>query len=169
MKRLAGFLILFAFWVVTSGLFDPLHLGLGLLCAALVAVFSSDLLLPETIGAGTLLKTWRFLRYIPWLLYQVVLANFHVVYLVMFPGKIRPRIVHFTTGLTSDLARVTLANSITLTPGTITMDIDGREFYVHALSDKAARALLTGHMERRIAHVFLEPATGPRPVTPAES
>jgi len=71
--------------------------------------------------------------------------------------EIRPRIVHFRTNLNSDLARVMLANSITLTPGTITVDIDDREFYVHALSDKVAKDLLTGEMERRVSHVFLEP------------
>ena len=100
---------------------------------------------------------WRFLQYTPWLLYQIVLANLHVVYLVLFPSKIRPQIVRFKTTLTSDLSKVSLGNSITLTPGTITMDIDDGEFYVHALSDKVARDLLTGEMERRVARVFLEP------------
>ena len=70
---------------------------------------------------------------------------------------LRPQIVQFRTGLTSDLARVVLGNSITLTPGTITMDIDDDEFTVHAISDQAARSLRSGEMERRVGHVFLEP------------
>ena len=110
-----------------------------------------------TLTEKNLFGPWRFLRYIPWLLYQVVLANFHVVRLVIRPSLIRPQVVRFKTRLTSDLARVTLGNSITLTPGTITMGIEDGEFCVHALSDKAARDLLTGEMERRVAHVFLEP------------
>ena len=156
MRRLVVFAILFAFWLVFSGHFDALHLSLGLICAALVAVTSSDLLFPESPSARTPLKIWRYACYLPWLLYQVVLANLHVVYLVVFPHKIRPQIVRIKTGLTSDLALVTLANSITVTPGTITMDVDDGELCVHALSDKAAAALRSGDMERRVAHVFLE-------------
>ena len=168
LRRLAVFLILFAFWLILSGHVDPLHLILGLVCSALVAVFSYDLLLPDRPCPRRWLRAWRFLLFLPWLLYQIVLANLHVVYLVIFPHKIRPRIVRFKTSLTSDISKVTLGNSITLTPGTITMDIDDGEFYVHALSDKVARDLLSGDMERRVAHVFLEPEPEANPVTGPE-
>ena len=151
------FLILFAVWLVFSGHFDVLHLTLGLACSTLVAVFSSELLLPQTPSFRTAVTTGRVLRYLPWLLYQIVLANLHVVYLVWRPGQLRPQIVRFKTGLTSDLAKVVLGNSITLTPGTITMDIDDDEFTVHAVSDAAARSLRSEEMERRVGHVFLEP------------
>ena len=157
LQRFVVFLILFTFWLVLSGHYDALHFGLGFVCAGLVAFFSYDLLLSDTPSAETPRKVWRFLRYIPWLLCQVFLANLHVLHLIIYPRKIRPRIVRFRTNLNSDLAKVMLANSITLTPGTITMDIDDREFYVHALSDKVAKDLLTGEMERRVSHVFLEP------------
>ena len=133
------FLILFAVWLVFSGHFDALHLALGLACSALVAVLSSELLLPQTPSFRTAVTTWRVLRYLPWLLYQIVLANLHVVYLVWRPGQLRPQIVQFRTGLTSDLA------------------IDDDEFTVHAVSDQAARSLRSGEMERRVGHVFLEP------------
>lgn len=157
LKRLAVFLILFVFWLVFSGHYDFLHLSFGLCCAALVAIFSYDLFLPGATSPKKLLRMWRFLCYLPWLLYQVVLANLHVVHLVLRPRKIRPQIIRFKTTLTSDLSKVTLGNSITLTPGTITVDIDDGEFYVHALSDKVVRELVTGNMERRVARIFLEP------------
>ena len=112
MRRLVVFAILLAVWLVFSGHFDALHLSLGLVCAALVAVTSADLLLPESRSSRTPLKVWRYVCYLPWLLYQVVLANLHVVYLVIFPHKIRPQVVRIKTGLTSDLALVTLANSV---------------------------------------------------------
>lgn len=159
-RRFVVFIILFVFWLIFSGHYDAFHLSLGLICSALVATFSYDLLLPDVTSPNKLLKTWRFLCYTPWLLYQIVLANLHVVYLVIFPKKIRPRIVQFKTTLTSDLSQVSLGNSITLTPGTITMDIEEGEFYVHAISDKVANDLLTREMERRIAHVFCEPEPG---------
>jgi multicomponent Na+:H+ antiporter subunit E len=155
-RPLVVFVILYGFWLVFSGHYDAFHLGLGLLCAALVSFLSYDLLLPDVPSPNKLLKVWRFLRYLPWLLYQIVLANLHVVHLVLAPAKIRPQIIHFKTRLKSDLSKVTFGNSITLTPGTITLDIDDGEIYVHALSDKVARDLLTGEMERRVAHVFCE-------------
>ena len=163
LRRLAVFLILFAFWLVFSGHYDTLHLSLGLVCTSLVAVFSYDLLLPDVTLPTKLLSTWRFLQYIPWLFYRIVLANLHVVYLIFRPGEIRPRLIRFKTSLTGDLSRVTLGNSITLTPGTLTLDIDAGEFYVHVLSDKAAEDVVTGEMERRVAHVFLEPTAPERP------
>ena len=156
LRYLAVFLILFTFWLVFSGHYDPLHISLGLVCAAVVTRFSYDLLLKDVPSPGSLIKGWRFLLYVPWLLCQVVMANFHVVYLVIRPSQIRPRIVRFKTSLTSDLAKVVLGNSITLTPGTLTMNIDEGEFYVHAVSDKVATDLLAGDMERRVARVFGE-------------
>ncbi len=163
LRRLAVFLILFAFWLVFSGHYDTLHLSLGLVCTSLVAVFSYDLLLPDVTFPTKLLSTWRFLQYIPWLFYRIVLANLHVVYLIFRPSEIRPKLIRFKTSLTGDLSRVTLGNSITLTPGTLTLDIDADEFYVHVLSDKAAEDVVTGEMERRVAHVFLEPTAPEQP------
>jgi len=156
-QRLVVFLILFAVWLVFSGHFDALHLALGVACSAIVAVFSSDLLLPRTLSSRTAVTTWRVLRHLPWLLYQIVLANLHVVYLVWRPGQLRPQIVQFKTGLKSDLAKVVLGNAITLTPGTITMDIVDDEFTVHVVSDQAATSLRSGEMARRVGHLFLEP------------
>ena len=155
-RRFGVFVLLFTFWIVFSGHFDALHLGLGLACSAIVATLSYDLILPDPLSASALTKAGRFLAYVPWLLLEVLLANLHVVYLVLRPGKIRPQIVRGKTSLKSDLAKVTLGNSITLTPGTITMDIDDDEFVGHAVSDKAAASLIEGAMERRVARVFLE-------------
>ena len=161
-RRLAIFLLLLGFWILCSGYFDALHLGFGFVCAALVTAWSADLLLPAGRSSGAWTTVWRGVAYLPWLLYQIVLANLHVVYLVLFPREIRPQIVRFRTRLESDLALVTLAHSITLTPGTVTMDIEDGEFWVHAVSDKVARDIRSGDMERRVAHVFLEAEDGPR-------
>ena len=67
--------------------------------------------------------------------------------------RIDPTIVTFKTKLKSNIARVALANSITLTPGTITIRIEDDVFYVHAISRKAA-AGLPGEMEERLARIF---------------
>jgi multicomponent Na+:H+ antiporter subunit E len=156
LRRLAVFVILFAFWLLLSGHYDLFHLSLGLICSLLVAFVSSDLLIEEISGSNRIRKTLRFIAYVPWLIYQVVLANLHVAYLIVNPRAIDPRVVRFKTKLRSEFSMVTLGNSITLTPGTITMDIVDGEFFVHALSKKVADDLLGGEMERRIAHVFME-------------
>jgi multicomponent Na+:H+ antiporter subunit E len=80
-----------------------------------------------------------------------------VTSLVLWPGGIRSRVIRFRTHLQNEVAKVVLGNSITLTPGTVTVDIEGDLFTVHALSDTAAESVLDGDMERRVAWVFGEP------------
>ena len=155
------FVMLFAAWLVLSGHFDPLHLAYGVVCSALVAQLSAGLLLTETPSRRMLSAAWGALRFLPWLLYEIVLANLHVVYLVCRPGRLRPQIVRFRTRLRGDVARVFLGNAITLTPGTITLDIDDDEFIVHAVSDVAAASLRSGEMERRIGEAFNQGTEAP--------
>ena len=102
---------------------------------------------------------FHFIRYIPWLLYEVFLANIHILYITFHPRMmelIDPKIIKFNSKLQGDLSRVTFANSITLTPGTITIyvSIDGM-FTVHAI-DKPSREALPGRMEEMIARTFKE-------------
>lgn len=153
------FIVMFAIWVVLSGQFDGFHLSLGLVSCAIVAFLSSDLLFSSHPGGNRVVQGIRFIRYIPWLLIQVFKASFHVTYLVFHPRMmelIDPRIVKFRSKLTRDLALVTFANSITLTPGTITVyvSIDG-DFKVHAI-DPASGDPLPGEMEARVAKAFDE-------------
>ena len=155
-RWLVVFLLLFLFWIIFSGMIDIFHLSLGAICCALVAYVSADLILRNPRGKKRLQKTWRFVLYLPWLIYQVIVANVHVAKLVLNPSKIHPQVIRFRTKLKSDFSMVTLANSITLTPGTITMDIEDGEFVVHALSERVALDLLSGDMENRVAHIFFE-------------
>lgn len=155
------FLIMLVLWVLLSGKFDFFHLSLGVISCALVSYFSSDLLFPNPdLSLGSLIRTWlRFIRYIPWLLYQILLANLHLMYLSFHPRMLElidPQIIKFKARLRSDLSRLTFANSITLTPGTITIYVssDG-DFRVHAIDAKSAGGL-PGEMEERIARVFGE-------------
>lgn len=157
-SRSVTLILLFAFWVVLSGFFDLFHLSLGITCSAVVAYFSHDLLFPpgSSQALRAIFSTGRkFLFYIPWLLFQVILANFHVIYLVWHPKMpIDPRIVRFKTRWKGDLLLTTMANSITLTPGTVTLDIREGEFYVHALSGKLSADLLGGEMQRRVGRIY---------------
>jgi len=152
------FILMFGFWLLLSGKFDLFHLTLGVISSLLVSWMSSDLLFIDRTKKGRLIEVWRFILYVPWVLKEILLSTLHVTWLALHPAmkeKIAPRIVNFKTSLKSDAARVTLANSITLTPGTITVRVEDDVFTVHALSDKVASGL-PGEMEERIARIFTE-------------
>ena len=156
---LMTFLIMAAFWILFSGKLDVFHLSLGTMSCIIVSYFSADLLF-ESPKIMSLPGAWlRFIRYAPWLLYQVFWANLHVLYLTFHPRMhelINPKIIIFQSKLHSDLSLVTFANSITLTPGTITVFVSGDgEFHVHAIDDVSAEGL-PGEMEARIAKAFRE-------------
>ncbi len=155
MRYLYTFLIMFGFWILLSGKFDLFHLTLGILSSALVSFLSADLFMYDQ-GKNRLSTGLRFLLYLPWLLYQIMLSTLHVTFLALHPkmkDRIDPTIVTFKTKLKTNIAKVALANSITLTPGTITIRIEDQVFYVHAISRKAA-AGLPGEMEDRLANIF---------------
>ena len=153
------FFILFFIWVLLSGKLDLFHLSLGVFSCLLVSVLSSDLIF-STPEINKIPKLWfQFIKYIPWLLYQVFLANIHVLYLVFHPKMmtlIDPRIIRFRSRLKSEMALVTFANSITLTPGTITVYVSMYgDFEVHVIDEPSGQSL-PGEMETRIANIFGE-------------
>ncbi|MBW2707715.1 MAG: Na+/H+ antiporter subunit E [Deltaproteobacteria bacterium] len=156
-SRFLTFIVLICLWVILSGKFDLFHMSLGLISCAIVSIISGDLLFPESRTRGFFRHGMRVIGYVPWLLYQVVLANLHVLYLVFHPRMmdlIDPQIIRFDSTLKKELSLVTFANSITLTPGTITMYVSvNGAFQVHAI-DKKSGEPLPGEMEKRIARAF---------------
>ena len=158
MRYFIVFIILYLNWILWSGKFDAFHLSLGVISCALVTFMSHDLFLKrKKISPKIIVETIRFIKYVPWLLYQIILSNIHVASLVLSPRMpIDPKIIRYKTKLKTDISLVTFANSITLTPGTITADISDGEFIVHALSRKVADDLMTGEMEDKVAHIFEE-------------
>lgn len=151
------FFLLFAFWILLSARFDAFHLTLGIICSILVAYLSHDLLFLNVRLGDFRTRAKRFFAAGPWFLGQIFSANLHVAYLALSPKMpVDPQIIRFRTKLETDISWVALANSITLTPGTITVDIRDGEFFVHALDKKVAYDLNTGEMEDKIAHVLME-------------
>lgn len=151
--RCLTFVIMLLFWVLLSGMFDAFHFSLGLVSCALVAWFSSDLLFKDGGKELRFGALFGFVIYLPWLFWQIILSNLEVAKIVLSPRMldlIDPQLVRFKTTLKKPVSMVTLAQSITLTPGTITVTIHDDEFTVYALTQKAASDL-PGEMERRIA------------------
>ena len=153
------FFILFGIWLLLSGRFDLFHISLGVISCMIIAFYSCDLLFVQPVNRRIPLVWLRFIRYIPWLLYQIFLANIHVMRLVLHPkmmALIDPKIITFKSRLKSDMSLVTFANSITLTPGTITVYVSVYgDFKVHVI-DPVSGQLLPGEMEERIAKAFGE-------------
>ena len=155
---LITFVLMFVTWIVLSGKFDALLIGMGLISSFIVAWFFHDLLFP-TLTTGHFRIFIKFSIYIPWLIIEIIKANFHLLYLVFHPRMkelIDPHITTFKTDLESDLAITTLANSITLTPGTITVTTGSDGVYkVHAIDRPSADAL-PGSMLDKVADIFGE-------------
>lgn len=149
--------IMFFVWLLISGKFDLFHITFGVICSLMVAFFSSDLIFPTLSMKKVIIEWPQFILYIPWLLYQVFLANFHVMYLVFHPRMmdlIDPGIIRFRSRLKNELALTTFANSITLTPGTITVYVtDYGEFEVHIIDQISGQAL-PGEMEAKIERIY---------------
>ncbi|MBW2520688.1 MAG: Na+/H+ antiporter subunit E [Deltaproteobacteria bacterium] len=153
--KFATFLIMLFFWVVLSGMFDAFHLTLGVFSCLLVAHFSHSLLIYGEKN-NWLKGLFGVICYLPWLFYQILLANIEVAWVVLHPRmleKIDPHLIRFKTSLKRPISKVTFAQSITLTPGTITVNIDDDEFTVYALTRSAGEAL-PGEMEARIGRAL---------------
>ncbi|MFW5905962.1 MAG: Na+/H+ antiporter subunit E [Desulfobia sp.] len=158
MTYIYTFILLFGFWLLLSGRFDLFHLSLGLIASLLVSLMSADLLFQRNRRGGRLAEAGRFLLYIPWIIKEIFLSSLHVAYLALHPDMkrlLKPGIIVFETSLKKDISQTVLANSITLTPGTITIRVVDNVFYVHALTSMFAEGL-PGKMEKKIAGVFGE-------------
>ena len=153
--KIATFVIMLIFWIIMSGMFDPFHFTLGLICCLIVSIFSSNLLFPEA-GKSWIPELLGMFRYLPYLLGQIIIANLEITYIVLHPrmlDKIDPHLFRFETILKKPISKVAMAQSITLTPGTITVNIFEDQIAVYALTQKAA-ASLPGEMEQRVARAL---------------
>ena len=160
-RAIVLFLVLLAFWLLLSARFDPVFLGMGVGSAALVAWLTHPLvgkiLGPELGPAKLARRGWYYVVYLVWLVGRIVPAGVQVAYHVLHPRlPIEPGVLRFRTRLHSPVARTMLANSITLVPGTMTIEVDGDEFVVHAFIPSAADDLASAKLQNRIADIFLE-------------
>ena len=159
MYRIVIFLLLFGIWIIFSGQFDYFHLSLGLIsCGIITAISSSFFFSNRSKSFGTRLgELMRLPGYSLWLLWQIILSNVHILKMALTPGEIKeldPSLVRIKTNLKTDFGKYALANSITLTPGTITIEIDGDEMLIHSISKHTAKGVKDDTMERKVARVF---------------
>ncbi|MCB1927337.1 MAG: Na+/H+ antiporter subunit E [Rhodocyclaceae bacterium] len=141
---------LFLFWVVMSGFFTPFLLTMGLLSAGAVLWFAHRMDVMDHEGHPIHLGKNAF-TYWPWLLKEIVKSAWEVSRIIVNPAlPISPTMLRVKTTQKTPVGQVTYANSITLTPGTISVAIAGDEILVHALTREGAQGVADGDMDRRV-------------------
>ncbi|MDA1101655.1 MAG: Na+/H+ antiporter subunit E [Proteobacteria bacterium] len=146
-------LALSACWLLLSGYFGILLLSLGAASVAFCVWIAMRMDLIDHEGVP-LHITWTGLRYLPWLFWEIIKANIDVAKLVIHPAlPIAPSLFDAPVSQKTDLGQVLYANSITLTPGTVSVDLNPGFIRVHALHDGAAAGVLEGEMDRRVTAV----------------
>ncbi|GAA4854351.1 Na+/H+ antiporter subunit E [Luteimonas vadosa] len=137
MRNLAAlFFLLSVLWLALSGVYKPLMLGLGL-GSVLFTLWMSKRMDVLGVAHGAELSAWRLPLFWAWLAWQVALSCVHVARLVFVPSRISPRVLRVPVQQASDVGRVTYANSITLTPGTVSLVLNRSELCIHALDQQA--------------------------------
>lgn len=152
MGYLAGLLgALIVFWLAMSGMMKPLMLGFGAVSIAITMFLAVRLDVVDRESAPYL--RWPvFLTYWVWLMGEIIKANWRVIRACLKADlDINPALVKVKTRCKSDLAKTTFANSITLTPGTVTLSVDGDKLLVHALYEDDAEPGAFDEMDRRTA------------------
>ena len=160
MKWFLCLVAVFALWCLLFWSASPAVLAAGAFFALIVATLLGDIY-PDRLEKVLSPRRWLFfVLYVPYFLFYCLKANLDVAVRVVHPDvPIRPGIVKVRTTLRSEMAKTFLANSITLTPGTLTVDVDGQDFYVHWINidtEKAARrtAEICGRFEPLLRRVF---------------
>ncbi len=154
MRHTVGLLaMLFGVWLLWSGHWDPFLISIGFLSTLLVVGIAHRMNVVDDEGVPLDLPL-RALAYLPWLLLQIVKANLAVSRRILSPSlRIQPQVIRVRGHQRGDLGRVLYANSITLTPGTVAIEMELDEITVHALSDDAAETLQSGAMDRRVCRL----------------
>ena len=143
--------LLAAAWLLWSGFFTPLLLALGAFSCVLVVYLAHRMHLFDT-DIFAIRLSLRLFRFWAWLAGEVIRSSLDVTRLVLSPKlPISPTVVKFSTTCTHPVDQVILGNSITLTPGTLTLNIDGNSFLVHSLTRQGAEDIEAGEMDRRVA------------------
>ena len=138
-------------WLLWSGHYSPLFLSLGLASCMLVVVLSIRMDIVDPDAHPTHL-TIRLLLYIPWLLWEIVKANIDVTKLILSPKMdLDPTVFEVEAIQKSELGQTIYANSITLTPGTVAIDVRDGVVTVHGITQAAAQGLIDSDMDQRAA------------------
>ncbi len=161
-SRIIVFSLSFLVWVALTSISDWQEVILGLIVALVVSLLAGQFLITTEKSKHPVRRLFLAIIYFFKFLWEMIKANLHVAYIVINPAlPIRPGIVKIKTNLTKDSALTVLTNSITLTPGTLTVDInpESREIYIHCIEVTSTDVgentrEIGGRFEGLIAEVF---------------
>ena len=149
-RTLSLFVLLFLTWLLLSGIYTGLLLGFGVLSCLLVIAICRRMKIVDLEGHPNHLIL-GMMRYIPWLLWAIIKANIDVARRILHPRlPLSPRVIQVEASQKTHLGQVIYANSITLTPGTVTIETDEGTIDVHALTRETAEDVRSGGMDRRV-------------------
>ena len=148
-----SFINLALLWMILSGYLKSNLLILGVLSCMLVTVVA--IMMKVYLSNDERIKfAIKMPFYLPWLFKEIFLSNLHVARKLLFPGNnIQPQCINTKPTQKTNTGIALLANSITLTPGTISVDYDDENLLVHALTDKTAQGIIDKEMDQRIAKI----------------
>ncbi|MEZ3164540.1 monovalent cation/H+ antiporter subunit E [Halorubrum sp. RMP-47] len=167
-KYLTVFGVSYLFYMSLSA-WKPLDFFTGFVTASIVSLALAPVVANRSAPLGlTLRRLGRLLMYVPYLVKEIAVANLQVAYVVLHPDMpIDPEVVQLRAAVWGDGAVTTLANSITLTPGTLTVNVSERSFDIHSLTADSRADLFDGGLERAVRFVFYGRAAARIP-TPRE-
>jgi len=143
------------FWVLLSGYWLPLIIILGVASILLCVYIAHRLDVCDHEGHPVHL-TLPGLTYFPWLIKEIVVSNIAVAKAIIF-GGVRPQVLRVKASQSDELGQTVYANSITLTPGTVSIDVADNHITVHAIMDDTADGLRTGEMDQKVCKLMGDP------------
>ncbi len=149
--------VLWAFWIALADQFELLHALSGLLGAGLISLFSFSIIEEWLLPIKWSYKIpWRLGLFLIGRLKYIIHANIDLAERLLDPQlPINPAIIRLKHNLKNPVARTILANTITLTPGTLTVEIDEKDIYVHFLAEEYLDNILSSNLTQQIKHVLL--------------
>ena len=151
MRLVSTFLTLFGFWLLLSGHYTGFLMLSGIGCSLGVVLFAKRMGIADQEGHPAHLVLRAMFSYWPWLLKEIVKSALQVTAIILNPRlPISPTMLHVRATQKTDVGRTTFANSITLTPGTISVEVGEDQILVHALTRSAALGLADGEMDRKV-------------------
>lgn len=151
MRVIGTAILMMVLWLLMSGIYKPLIIGFGVMSVVLTLWVTRRMDAVDDDSVGLRLRLFKTITYFGWLMVEIVKANWAVIKIILSPKmQINQNLFHIKYSQKSDLGQVIFANSITLTPGTITVETEPGEFLVHALSysddDPEALADMDAHV-----------------------
>ncbi len=149
LKSLAFFVI----WLILSGKYNLFHMGVGLASSVGLAWLHTG----HLDSPPRLLPFVRIVWYLPWVIGRVFRSGLHLSFLILHPAlPIAPKLISYKTALRDRAAIVMLGNTITLTPGTVTVEVNSQDLVVHTIDDESAHDLTSLQLENKIMGIFEE-------------